>query len=54
MSLELPRLGRRRDHPRVRGARRTRTDTRGMPEARAASVAAAGQTTVTMGMNGKS
>lgn len=54
MSLELPRLGRRRDHPRVRGARLTRTDSRGVPEAGAASVASAGKTTVTMGMNGKS
>ncbi len=54
MSLELPRLGRRRDHPRVRGGRWTRTDSRATPEAGAASVAAAGQTTVTLGMNGKS
>lgn len=54
MSLELPRLGRRRDHPRVRGARWTRTDSRGMPEAGAVSQTSAGRTTVTMGMNGKS
>lgn len=54
MSLELPRVGRRRDHPRVRGARRTRTDSRVVPEPGAASVVSAGETTVTMGMNGKS
>lgn len=54
MSLELPRVGRRRDHPRVRGARRTRTDHRAVPETVATSVASVGKTTVTMGMNGKS